>query len=210
MTIDELLVKCPRVFHMAHRTSWPSIEKHGLLSTTALLELFEYSGPARSKLESQWRPVSVRIEHPVHGIAWIRDQAVMPDRDLEAVLIGVTPGEWYEFLNRKTFFWGEKRRLQNFLMARNYHNDSHCVITVNTAALVEKHAQEITLCSINSGLVYYGGKRGRHTFKTIADMPRASIVWEVAVEHSVSDITDIIERVELCKRDEPCDIIWEK
>ena len=42
MTVDELLATYPRLWHMAMDGSWPSIEKRGLLSTSALLELYGY------------------------------------------------------------------------------------------------------------------------------------------------------------------------
>jgi hypothetical protein len=41
----------PRLFHMSHSGSWPSIQQHGLLSTTALLDLFEVKGKERESLE---------------------------------------------------------------------------------------------------------------------------------------------------------------
>jgi len=47
----ELLIKTfPRLYHMADRDAWPSIQRHGLLSTTALLDLFEIHGAQRKAL----------------------------------------------------------------------------------------------------------------------------------------------------------------
>ena len=37
----------PRLYHMAEAGSWPSIKERGLLSTTALLDLFELEGESR-------------------------------------------------------------------------------------------------------------------------------------------------------------------
>ena len=92
---------------MAEFGSWPKIEERGLLSTTALLDAFEIVGEQRFKIESEWRPTSVAIEHPHHGEAIIRDQKPMTPHTLGNVLIDdVTPQQWYEFLNRKTFFLG--------------------------------------------------------------------------------------------------------
>jgi len=53
--------------------SWASNEQRGLLSRTALLDLFEADGPERAMIESARRPETVRVDHPVHGTAWIRD-----------------------------------------------------------------------------------------------------------------------------------------
>jgi len=59
--------------------SWPGIERHGLRSTTALLDLFEVAGSDRERIESQHRPESETIHHPRYGTAVIRDQKPMSD-----------------------------------------------------------------------------------------------------------------------------------
>ena len=41
MTIDEFVNRHPYLYHMAEGDAWKSIERHGLRSTTALLDLFE-------------------------------------------------------------------------------------------------------------------------------------------------------------------------
>ena len=61
----------PRLYHMAEVNSWDSIQRHGLLSTSALLDFFGYSGPERERIESARRPVSVvRHEQFVAGDWW--------------------------------------------------------------------------------------------------------------------------------------------
>ena len=40
LEIDALCRTYPRLYHMATAGSWPSLRERGLLSTTALLELF--------------------------------------------------------------------------------------------------------------------------------------------------------------------------
>lgn len=42
----------PRLFHMAEAGSWPMIREHGLLSTSALLDLFGVVGSNRDVIES--------------------------------------------------------------------------------------------------------------------------------------------------------------
>lgn len=208
MTRNELIRQCSRVYHMGHRDSWPSIKEHGLLSTTALLDLYQIKGPDRFRLESKWRPKSVSISHPVHGKAWIRDQWVMPETELQGVLVDMSTREWYEYLNRKTFFWGRRNRLNTFLNATNYRNDTHSVITVNTGALIQKYGESILLCDINSGFVYSGEKRGRNTFKAVSAFPTNTYVWELSVDYSVPEICEIAASVELWKRDKMLKVIW--
>lgn len=70
--LDEMIEDCPTLYHMAEVGSWPSIRTHGLLSTSAVLDLVELSGSARFEVESARRPESVEIAHPVHGRIVIR------------------------------------------------------------------------------------------------------------------------------------------
>ncbi len=208
MTKDQLVRHYPKLYHMSEAGSWASIQKHGLLSTSALLDLFEIKGTQRSKCESQWRHTSINITHPIHGKAVIRDQKPMPPEDLSKCLDGLVPSEWYEFLNGKTFFWVTKDRLLRLLNAAAYRDRSHWVIIVDTRCLVERHFGCITLSDINSGFVYHGGQRGLDTFKTIDEFPSSKTVWELAVGHSVPDIAELAISVEEWKGNNKIRTIW--
>ena len=54
------------------------VKRHGLRSTSSLLDLFEISGKERAVIETLMRRDSVTITHPVHGQAVIRDQKPIP------------------------------------------------------------------------------------------------------------------------------------
>src|SRR5215213_3975873 len=95
----------PVLFHMAAAGSWPSIQRHGLLSTVALLDLFEIHSERREALIEQRRPNSETILHPVHGTAVIRDQRPLHDRKLAGCLRGIAVADWYRLLNGRVFFW---------------------------------------------------------------------------------------------------------
>src|SRR2546425_1085258 len=105
---------------MAEADSWPSIREKGLLSTTALLNLFGITGDLRCSIESAHRPESVTIRHPKHGAVVIRDQKPMHESALGKCLKGITPRQWYELLNRHVFFWVTPERVQTLLEARAY------------------------------------------------------------------------------------------
>ena len=203
-TVEELIGRYPVLFHMAEHNSWPSIQQHGLLSTSALLDLFEIGGRQRSAIESEWRPRSVPIEHPLHGTAVIRDQGPMAPHTLVPLLDDLTPSEWYKLLNRKSFFWAPKERLFRFLSARPYRNRIHDVLKVATRELVERHSERITLAPFNTGVSSFGPRirRGMHTFQSIEDYPlgkRYSEVVELVVDYHVPDIADITLSVEQWK-----------
>jgi hypothetical protein len=143
----------PRLFHMAHHEALPSIRRHGLLSTSALLDLFEISGERRLIIETQMRSGSVLIEHPVHGKAVIRDQkAIMNDRRLEKALGGsMQTKEFHRLLNSMVFFWVSPDRLKTLREAVAYHSEPQLVIILDTKRLVEVCAEQMMLCPMNSG-----------------------------------------------------------
>lgn len=205
MRIVDLCSTYPKLYHMAEKRNWDSIRKYGLLSTTALLDLFEYNGKDRFEIEAQLRLREYRITHPVHGVAFIRDQDPMRDRpgdgvSLEKCLIGVTPQQWFELLNRRTFFWTDLTRLGYMLGAKLYRNRSHYVITVDSRELLRRHADKVSLSDINSGSLYGRNgqiKRSANTFKPISEH-EVSWVTELAVDYSVPDITALMTSVEEC------------
>jgi hypothetical protein len=133
---------------MAEEGSWESIRKIGLLSTTAILDKFEVGGERRRRIESARRPEIETVEHPEHGRALIRDNKPMQEKTLGRCLTGMTPREWYESLNRRVFFWVDRRRLIKLLGARAYRNQPHLVFELDTAELLRRHAQRVTLSAI--------------------------------------------------------------
>jgi len=52
MDVSELIERYPRLYHATHMDAWPGIAAHGLLSTSALLDLFEIHGSRRFAIEA--------------------------------------------------------------------------------------------------------------------------------------------------------------
>jgi len=197
MTKDELAIRYPTLYHMAEAGSWPNIQKLGLLSTSALLTKFGYTGANREKIECKWRPQKETIYHPEYGKAVIRDQKPMsPERLGECLPKDMKVEEWYKFINNRIFFWTTWRSLEWFLSAQEYKNKPQLVITIDTRGLLHRYASRITLSSINTGSTY--PKKGRdrpeprskETFKKIQDY-HLFYVTELAVDYGIPDITDI-------------------
>ncbi len=203
---EEFIACYPRLWHMAEADSWDSIRKRGLLSTTALLDLFEINGARRLELESSRRPASVTITHPTHGTAIIRDNIPLIEKVLARTLVGMTPREWYEALNGRVFFWVSEARLERLRNALAYRERKHYILTVDTAALLSSHIDDVTLSSMNSGATHPGAKctRGADTFKPMNGYPwdvrlkknRYESVVELAVRYSVPDIETLVTSVE--------------
>jgi hypothetical protein len=203
---EELISTFPRLYHMAHVKAWPGIKCHGLLITSALLDLFEVRGPGREALEANRRNDSITVHHKRYGEAVIRDNKPMDDAGLARALTDMTPEQWYRTLNREVFFWPTEERLNRLLTARFNWADNHCVITVNSRRLVSDYHDKIWLCPINSGATKrMPQSRGTQTFRRICDYPfndwsrkrRSCIkaVAELAVDYSVPNVRDYVEGV---------------
>jgi hypothetical protein len=204
---------------MAESGSWPLIREHGLLSTTEILNLFGLAGEERRVIESEHRPDSVEIAHPDVGTAVVRDQKPMSDASLEAALEdGLSPSDWYELLNRKTFFWTSTNRLHRLLNARPYRDKSHDVLTVSTEELVLTYDGSILLSSMNSGCsIPFRHKRGTGTFLSIegydlsawdSRRPKWDSVVELAVEGGVPNIVEFVLSVDEMRGAEVIRNIW--
>ena len=220
VTSAELADRFPRLYHMAEAGSWPGIRRHGLLSTSALLDLYGLEGAARTAIEAAHRPASVPIRHPEHGLAVIRDQKPMDDEGLRQSLQGgLTPSDWYRLLNDKVFFWLTEERLMRLLNARAYRRKRQAVLTLDTARLLERHAERVLLSPINSGATKpYPQPRGPETFLPLADYPfaewdkrrrRKDPAVELAVRYAVPDVRDLVLRVDEREGGETVAVLWE-
>jgi hypothetical protein len=77
---------------MAESGSWPSIKERGLLSTSAILDLYDVTGDDRRKIEETRRPVKVTLSRETLPPMVIRDQIPMNDSALcRCLLDGLAP-----------------------------------------------------------------------------------------------------------------------
>ncbi|MEI4509201.1 hypothetical protein WBQ88_15735 [Sphingopyxis sp. CCNWLW253] len=209
--LGELLKNCPALFHMAMRDSWPLIQKHGLLPTNRLLELFDVDHETRAELTTKRRPASFPIAHPEVGSATIRDQIPLYDHHLAKCLQGgLSPIDWHAKLNERVFFWLTEKRLQKLLCAGAYRKQQHVVLKINTAMLVNDHRERIELAPMNTGCTMpFAHPRGPETFLPIDQYPysnwrkkgrsRHEAVVELTVIGGVPNIADYVEEVTIRK-----------
>jgi len=217
VAIDELISQYPTLYHMAAKGSWPSIQRFGLLSTSRLLDLFEIHGEQRWQIEAMHRPENVVIQHDRIGVAVVRDQKPMSDSGLmRALQDGLTPREWYKLLNRRVFFWLTRDRLVRLLKARAYRDDVHTVLEVDARELLNRHADRVNLCALNSGCTKpMPHPRGRDTFLPLSKYPfherRGSgdnRVVELSVLGGVPDIAEYTLRVVDMQGDREVHLVW--
>lgn len=198
--IEEDLIRIyPRLFHMAEDGAFASIQARGLLSTSALLDVYGITGNSRIAIEDRRRPEKVTIRRQGLPEVVIRDNKPMSDEQLAKCLQdGLSPADWYRMLNRNTFFWLHRKRLWGLLRAKAYRSSPHTILTIDTASLVAAHRDRIRLSPINSGSTIMSAQpRGNDTFLPILDYPyderrktrpveRALV--ELVVEYHVPDI----------------------
>jgi hypothetical protein len=170
---SDLVETYPRLWHMAEDGSWDSIRQRGLLSASALLDLYRVYGTRRAELESSRRPESVSIRRVGLPNAVLRDQKPMSNAALAHCLRdGITPAQWYEKLNKHAFFWLSRERLRRLLGANDYRNQPQVVLTLDTRSVIAAHKHQIELSPINSGSTLFNPQpRGHDTFLPIDDYP---------------------------------------
>jgi hypothetical protein len=84
------------------------------------------------------------------------------------------------------------------------------VLEVDTAALLERHAERVSLSPINSGATFAlnPAPRGLDTFRHIADHPSGKTIAEMSVDYSVPDIAEFTVRVGRWRGTEELEEIW--
>lgn len=205
ITATELCKRYPVLYHMASFGSWPSIAKHGLLSTESLLDLFEVPEPRRIELLTTQRRTSVEITHPKHGMAVIRDQKPLSAKNLARCLRGCSAEKWYRTLNERLFFWLDRERLYTLMSAAEYVGKKHTVLQLDSSSLVGKYETRIMLAHMNTGNTRpYPHPRSPATFQSMNDYPYAerqrlsdySAVVELTVMGGMPDAKNYVTKVE--------------
>jgi hypothetical protein len=216
MDRERLIELHPVLYHMADARNWSGIRRHGLLSTTALLDLFGVAGAERAAVEAAHRPASVRLPrgdpHPEHGHAYVRDQRPLEPEALAVSLDGMLAEEWLRLLNGRVYFWPTPDRLERML--RSYPRDEQAIFEIDTRRLLERHGDRVELSHINSGFAssaYRPVIRGRHTFVPLADYAYSArnTIAELTVPYAVPDVFDLTTRVTARRRGRPDRVLWE-
>lgn len=204
MLTPDLVRLYPELYHVSADGSWPSIERHGLLTSAQVVERWDASTHDRAILRER-RSDSIPLVHPDFGTAVIRDHGPINAAALADALGETTAEEWYRILNERVFFFLQRRRLDSLLGA--YANQVNTLITVDTASLVAAHESRVELCRINSGFAQPHNKRprSRASFQLIAEythpdrnVPSATArdVAELTVLDGVPDLAAHVVRVE--------------
>ncbi len=195
------------LYHLTQVENWPSIERHGLLSTQALLDLAGLQGVARDCVGHQHRAERVQLPN---GVV-ISDQKPMPPTALARCLHDMTPEEWYTLLNSKVFFWLDTERLSR--LRRVYRAQPQILMSIDTQKLLAHHAERVALTPINTGNARrQPARRGVCTFvpyntwlesgwtsetEALHTRPRSRshLPAELTVAYAVPDVMDFVVNV---------------
>ena len=169
---SQLIERYPVLYHMAFPNSWPSMQQLGLLSSSALVELFEVPEPRRTTLLTSQRRGTETFLHAIHGSASLRDQKPLSEKNLTRCLIDCSPSDWYRILNERVFFWLNRDRLLTLMSAAEYAGEPHTVLELDTAGLLSQYLDRIELAHMNTGNTRpFAHPRGASTFRTLKSYP---------------------------------------
>lgn len=206
---EQLVKEHPVVFHMAEDGTWPSIRTQGLLSTRALVDLYQPAFAVSEAILNTVRRSRIVLARSGLAPAVIRDQ--LPLKYLEQGLTdGTTPKEYLALLNGRVFFWLTRERLSRLLRARQYRSHPHLVLCLDTAELLRCHGKNVQLAPYNTGSMLrpppYSPRRGSDVFVDIDEYPydrwrrqrglRGDAVVELTVDYAVPDAAELVLRVE--------------
>jgi hypothetical protein len=201
MDLELLCNLHPQLYHMAHKDALASILRHGLLSTSALLDLFEVFGERRAELETKMRRNLETLAHPKLGTVVLRDQKpIGSDAKLQRSLKSVSVSDWHQLLNSKVFFWVTRERVSKLRNARAYKRNNHLLLTLRTKDVVQEYKNRVRLCHINSGCCMpIAHPRSPDFFRTIESFDydywrrkgrtRKNIIVEFVVEYKIENIS---------------------
>ncbi|WSZ93536.1 hypothetical protein OG990_16505 [Micromonospora sp. NBC_00858] len=137
MDVEELIARHPRVFHTMSAIAWPSVQRHGLLSTQQLIDLFGLDAGERERLLSAPRKQSTVLRALGLPPAVIRDQ-----KPMKFVAEKIDPRssltEYLAAINSRVFFWASAERLDRLRQAKEYRTEDQVVLHVDTRALVKR------------------------------------------------------------------------
>jgi hypothetical protein len=218
---EQLSVLCPTLYHMAEDGSWPSIRERGLLSTEAIVDLYQAGNELRAEIMSSVRRNKITLSHPTFGEMTIRDQR--PAKFLEACMCeGIDPHEYLDALNGRVFFWLQLERLQRLLNAVAYRNLKQTVLHVDTMRLLDAYSDRVQLAPYNTGSMHVPNmpKRGPGVFKNLADYPydywlgkrpkASDAIVELTIPYAVPDISMFVDKVERWEAGKPIEVLYSR
>lgn len=208
MTPEELAARHPRLYHVSEPGAHKSIRQHGLLSTNAILDLFEVDTRDRQRLTTARRATAVPLRHLLYGTMILNDNLPLSEKALESCLDdGLTAADWLRTLNSRVFFWVDESGLQRLLGAKMNRGRQREVLVFDTLLVAQAHMDTLCLSPINSGAtIRKPARRGLTTFTPAKDHSyaqwrrlrgKSDRVVEVTVDHAIPRAGEFLIDVQL-------------
>lgn len=204
---------------MAEDGTWQSIRQHGLLSTQAIVDLYQPEDETRARILSTVRPNKITLTSAALGEMTIRDQR--PAKFIKACMNDEgSPQDYLDALNGRVFFWLSRSRLTRLLNARLYRNSRHTVLHVDTARLLAAYSGRAQLAPYNTGSMHIptAPKRGPDVFVDLADYPydqwlakrgqSTEPVVELTIPYAIPDIASFVTKVETWEGGKPIAVLY--
>jgi hypothetical protein len=186
----------PNLYHVSLCPDAESIRRHGLMSTSGILDLLGLPVTNRESLERSQRSKAEPFEHPQFGKFILNDQIPLRTEALQRCLIGMTPPEWYAELNERIFFWLSPKRCENFAMARKMKMPPRTLLVLNSERLLANSNVGLDLCLINSGsATRRPAERNLENFRSVAKYPLDRTPAEASLRTRKISIVDAIEEI---------------
>jgi Family of unknown function (DUF7002) len=209
----------PTLYHMAEGGSWPAIRERGLLSTRAIVDLYQPGPELRAEILSVVRRRSITLTGDKLGPVTIRDQG--PLKFLTSCLKpDTTPRQFLDALNGRVFFWLSCDRLHRLLNAKRYRAGEQTVLHVDTTRLLGSYGDRVQLAPYNTGDMHVptSPQRGADVFVDVADYPyelwrakrgsATEAVVELTIPYAVPDIASLVTRVETWQHGAPISVLF--
>jgi hypothetical protein len=209
----------PTLYHMAEDGTWPSIRQRGLLSTQAIVDVYQPDADVREQILSTVRRDKIKLTSAGLGEMTIRDQR--PAKFLKDCMNdGVSPQDYLDALNRRVFLWLCLSRLARLLNARLYRQSRHTVLHVDTAALVSAYPSRVQLAPYNTGSMHFPNapRRGPDVFTDLADYPyelwlakrgrSGEPVVELTISYAIPDVARFVTKVETWAGGKPIAVLY--
>jgi hypothetical protein len=187
MDTSAFVAKHPRLYHVALARNVRQISRHGLKSTSVLLNLADASQASRRpSLESARRATVAELQLSDGTKAYLRDHLPISDKNLRRLLEpGMTLEEWYRLLNARLFFWLSLEAAMEF--AASYPDADQILYAFDTARLLAAHGARVAVSQVHSGATRGNLPRGKSTFLRLEEATPKMKLVELTVEGEVPD-----------------------
>jgi hypothetical protein len=187
MDTSDFVAKHPRLYHVALARNARQIARHGLKSTTVLLNLADPGQASRrASLESSRRATVAELQLADGTKAYLRDHLPINDKQLRSRLEpGMTVEDWYRLLNARLFFWLSLDTAMEF--AASYQDPEQILYAFDTARLLAAHGGRVAVSQVHSGTTRGNVPRGKSTFLRLEEVTPKMKLVELTVEGEVPD-----------------------